>query len=169
MGQVWRAFLLVVRWTNFVTGYMSALLIVFSTFAITFEVVSRYFFRAPHDWNLELNIFLLIASTFMAAAYTQQGRAHVGIEVLDSLLSPRWNWWRRLVADILSAGFCGFVSFYAWRYFSEAWEGGWVTDSIWAPRLWIPYFFMSLGMTTLTLQFLVQILDEGILPLFRKE
>jgi TRAP-type C4-dicarboxylate transport system permease small subunit len=169
MRQAWRAFLLVVRWSNVVTGYMSALLIVFSTFAITFEVVSRYFFRAPHDWNLELNIFLLIASTFMAAAYTQEGRAHVGIEVLDSLLSPRWNRWRHLVGDVLSAVFCGFIAFYAWRYFSEAWEGGWVTDSIWAPRLWIPYFFMSLGMTTLTLQFLVQIADDLFVSGGRKE
>jgi TRAP-type C4-dicarboxylate transport system permease small subunit len=169
MRQAWRAFLLVVRWSNVVTGYMSALLIVFSTFAITFEVVSRYFFRAPHDWNLELNIFLLIASTFMAAAYTQEGRAHVGIEVLDSLLSARWNRWRHLVGDVLSAGFCVFISFYVWRYFFEAWEGGWVTDSIWAPRLWIPYFFMSLGMTTLTLQFLVQIADDLFVSGGRKE
>jgi TRAP-type C4-dicarboxylate transport system permease small subunit len=105
----------------------------------------------------------------MAAAYTQEGRAHVGIEVLDSLLSPRWNRWRHLVGDVLSAVFCGFIAFYAWRYFSEAWEGGWVTDSIWAPRLWIPYFFMSLGMTTLTLQFLVQIADDLFVSGGRKE
>jgi TRAP-type C4-dicarboxylate transport system permease small subunit len=169
MGQVWRAFRLAVRWSNVVTGYLSALLIVFSTVAISFEVVSRYYFRAPHDWNLELNIFLLIASTFMAAAYTQEARAHVGIEVLDSLLSPRWNRWRYLVADILSAAFCGFVSFYIWRYFLEAWEGGWVTDSIWAPKLWIPYFFMSLGMTTLTLQFIVQLVDDLFVSAVRKE
>jgi TRAP-type C4-dicarboxylate transport system permease small subunit len=169
MGQVWRAFRLAVQWSNVVTGYLSALLIVFSTVAISFEVVSRYFFRAPHDWNLELNIFLLIASTFMAAAYTQEARAHVGIEVLDSLLSPRWNRWRYLVADILSAAFCGFVSFYVWRYFFEAWEGGWVTDSIWAPKLWIPYFFMSLGMTTLTLQFIVQLIDDLFVSAVRKE
>ena len=58
------------------------------------------------------------------------------VEVLDSLLSARWNRWRHLVGDVLSAGFCAFISFYVWRYFFEAWEGGWVTDSIWAPRLW---------------------------------
>jgi TRAP-type C4-dicarboxylate transport system permease small subunit len=169
MGQAWRAFRLVVGWANVVTGYVSALLIVFSAVAISFEVLSRYYFRAPHDWNLELNIFLLIASTFMAAAYTQEARAHVGIEVLDSLLSARWNRWRHLVADILSAVFCGFVSFYIWRYFSEAWRGGWVTDSVWAPRLWIPYFFMSLGMTTLTLQFVVQIIDDLFVSAAREE
>ena len=169
MRHAWGPFQLVMRWANLVTGYLSALLIVFSTVAISFEVVSRYFFRAPHDWNLELNIFLLIASTFMAAAYTQEGRAHVGIEVLESLLSSRWNWWRHLIADILSAGFCGFIAFSAWRYFFEAWEGGWVTESIWAPKLWIPYFFMSLGMTTLTLQLIVQIVDDLFAPLVRKE
>ena len=169
MGRFWRALRLVVGWANVITGYVSALLIVFSAVAISFEVVSRYYFRAPHDWNLELNIFLLIASTFMAAAYTQDGRAHVGIEVLDSLLSRRWNRRRHLVADILSAVFCGFVSFYIWRYFSEAWKGGWVTDSVWAPKLWIPYFFMSLGMTTLTLQFVVQIIDDLFVSDAREE
>ena len=169
MRRAWGPFQLVMRWANLVTGYVSALLIVFSTVAISFEVVARYYFRAPHDWHLELNIFLLIASTFMAAAFTQEGRAHVGIEVLESMLSPRWNWWRHLLADILSAVFCAFISFYVWRYFFEAWKGGWVTDSIWAPRLWIPYFFMSLGMTTLTLQFLVQIIDDLFAPLGRKE
>ncbi len=169
MGQAWRAFRLAVQWINVATGYLGALLIVFSTVAISYEVVARYYFRQPHDWHLELNIFLLIASTFLAAAYTQQGRAHVGIEVLESLLSPGWNRWRHLAGDILSAVFCGFVSFYAWRYFSEAWKGGWVTDSLWAPRLFIPYFFMSLGMTTLTLQFLVQIVDDLTLPAGGKE
>ena len=169
MRQAWGAFQLVMWWVNLVTGYASAFLIVFSTAAISFEVVARYYFRTPHDWHLELNIFLLIASTFMAAAFTQERRAHVGIEVLESLLSPRWNWWRHLFADILSAGFCAFISFYVWRYFFEAWEGGWVTDSIWAPKLWIPYFFMSLGMTTLTLQFIVQIIDDLFAPVVRKE
>ena len=53
--------------------------------------------------------------------------------------------------------------------FFGAGGGGWVTDSIWAPKLWIPYFFMSLGMTTLTLQFIVQILDDLFAPLARKE
>lgn len=160
MREGWGVFRSVVHWANLVTGYLSALLIVCSTVAISFEVVARYFFRAPHDWSLELNIFLLIAATFLAAAFTQEGRAHVGIEVLDSVLPPRWNRWRHLLGDVVSAVFCGFIAFYAWRYFAEAWEEGWVTDSTWAPKLWIPYFFMSLGMTTLTVQFFVQIIDD---------
>ncbi|HZD54686.1 MAG TPA: TRAP transporter small permease [Candidatus Aquicultoraceae bacterium] len=169
MRSGWNAFRRAVGWCNFLTGYLSGLLIVVSTVAITFEVVARYFFRAPHDWSLELNIFLLIASTFLAAAFTQEARAHVGIEVLENLLSPRWNRWRHLTGDVLSAAFCAFVAYYAWRYFGEAWEKGWVTDSTWAPKLWIPYFFMSLGMSTLALQFVVQIVDDLFPPAGRKE
>lgn len=89
--------------------------------------------------------------------------------MLESLLPPRWNRWRHLAGDFLSAAFSAYIAFRAWRYFSEAWRKDWVTESLWAPKLWIPYFFMSLGMTTRTIQFLVQIVEDLFLPVSRKE
>ena len=164
MRKVWEGFGAVVQRLNTFLGYVAALLIVVSTLAISFEVVSRYLFHKPHDWNLEFNIFILVAATFLAAAHTQMKRGHVGIEVLEGLLSPRWNRWRHLLSDILSLLFCSFITVYIWKYFHQAWEGGWVTNSTWAPKEWIPYAFMGLGMTTLCLQFLVQIGDDLFRP-----
>lgn len=164
MRKVWDGFGAVVQRLNTFLGYVAALLIVVSTLAISFEVVSRYLFHQPHDWNLEFNIFILVAATFLAAAHTQMKRGHVGIEVLDGLLTPRWNRWRHLLSDILSLLFCSFITVYIWKYFYQAWEGGWVTSSTWAPKEWIPYAFMGLGMTTLCLQFLVQIGDDLFRP-----
>ena len=164
MRKAWTVFGSVVQRLNVFLGYVAAVLIVVSTIVISFEVISRYVFRHPHDWNLELNIFLLVAATFLAAAHTQMERGHVGIEVLDELLSARWNRWRRLLSDILSLLFCGFITVYIWKYFYQAFEGGWVTSSTWAPKEWIPYSLMGFGMTTLCLQFVVQIGDDLLRP-----
>jgi len=169
MLKAWSWFGAVVQRLNVFLGYVAALLIVASTLAISYEVVSRYVFRHPHDWSLELNIFILVAATFLAAAHTQMKRGHVGIEVLDGLLSPRVNRWRRLLSDVLSLAFCAFINVYIWKYFYQAWEGGWVTFSTWAPKEWIPYSFMGVGMTMLCLQFVVQIGDDLLRPLRKFE
>ncbi|MHB8535890.1 MAG: TRAP transporter small permease subunit [Sulfuricaulis sp.] len=164
MRKVWSLFATSIQRLNVFLAYVAALLIVVSTVAITFEVVSRYVFRRPHDWNLEFNIFILVAATFLAAAHTQMKRGHVGIEVLDQALSPRWNRWRRLLSDVLSLAFCAFLTVYIWKYFGQAWQGDWVSESTWAPKVWIPYAFMGFGMTTLCLQFVVQIGDDLLRP-----
>jgi TRAP-type C4-dicarboxylate transport system permease small subunit len=44
-----------------------------------------------------------------------------------------------------------------WRYFYEAWANGWVTESVWAPPLWIVLLSLPLGVGTLCLQYLVEI------------
>ena len=120
MRKVWGLFAASVQRLNVFLGYVAALLIIVSTLAISYEVVWRYVFRHPHDWSLEFNIFILVGATFLAAAHTQMKRGHVGIEVLDHLLPPRWNRWRRLLSDVLSLSFCAFVTFYVWKYFHEA-------------------------------------------------
>lgn len=169
MLKVWSLFAGAVQRLNVFLGYVAALLIIVSTLAISFEVVSRYVFQRPHDWSLEFNIYILVAATFLAAAHTQMKRGHVGIEMLDQTLPPRWNRWRRLLSDALSLLFCAFITVYIWKYFGQAWEGGWATDSTWGPKVWIPYSFMGFGMTTLCLQFVVQIGDDLLRPPARLE
>jgi TRAP-type C4-dicarboxylate transport system permease small subunit len=160
MRKLWGLFAAAVQRLNVLLGYVAALMIVTSTVAISFEVVARYVFRHPHDWNLELNIFLLVGSTFLAAAHTQMKRGHVGIEVLDKIMPVHWSRWRYFLSDILSLLFSVLIAFYVWKYFHEAWVGDWVTDSTWGPKEWIPYALMGVGMTALCLQLLVQIGDD---------
>lgn len=164
MLKAWDWFGNAIRRLNTFLGYVAALLIIVSTLTISYEVVWRYVFHEPHDWNLEFNIFMLIAATFLAAAHTQMKRGHVGIEVLDGLLSASWKRRRRLVSDVLSLAFCVFITVYIWQHFYRAWEGGWTSSSTWAPKEWIPYSFMAVGMTMLSLQLLVQIGDDLLHP-----
>jgi TRAP-type C4-dicarboxylate transport system permease small subunit len=157
--SVWQRIAQTITGFNVLTGYLSAITIAVTSVIICYGVVMRYYFASPIDWGLELSIFLLIIATFMSAGYTQLQRGHVAIEVLDHILSPRANRWRYLIGDVLSLVFCAFLAWNSWEYFHEAFQDGRVTDSTWGPKLWVPYVFMAIGVTSLSLQLIVQIAD----------
>lgn len=159
-GAAWRGFSRAVRRLNHLTGLAAGLLIVASCVVITNEVIWRYYLHRPHTWNLELNIFLLIGATFLAANYTQMKRAHVGTEVLQTVMPARWNRRRILAGDILSALLCMFAAAMVLRYDGQAWGEGWTTDSTWAPPLWIPYTLIGIGLVLISLEYIVQIVEE---------
>jgi TRAP-type C4-dicarboxylate transport system permease small subunit len=139
---------------------ISMVAMVLTALVLTYSVVSRYFFKAPTDWQDEASVFMLVGVTFFSAAHVQARRGHIGIEALAAVLPPAVNAARLLLVDILSCLFCAFFSWKSWSLFHEAWRDGQTTTSTFAPPLWIPYGMMAFGMTLLTLQILVQILGR---------
>ncbi len=53
--------------------------------------------------------------------------------------------------------FCTFFTWQSWLLLLEAIDDGRVTDSAWAPPLWIPYSLMTAGMSLLTLRLVMQL------------
>lgn len=131
---------------------------VLTALVLTYSVVSRYFFKAPTDWQDEASVFMLVGVTFFSAAHVQARRGHIGIEALAAILPPAVNAARLLLVDVLSFLFCAFFSWKSWTLFHEAWVDGQTTTSTFAPPLWIPYGMMAFGMSLLALQILVQVL-----------
>ena len=145
---------------NLVMAVLSALAIGVAGIVLTWEVIGRYFFSIPSDWQDELSTFLLIGATFGAAAWVQARRGHVAIDALAHLLPRPADEARRVLADLLS--FC-FVTFFAWKCWAllvEAWDEGQTTPSAWGPPLWIPYGCMTVGMALLSVQLLLQVLGS---------
>ena len=128
-----------------------------ASLVLTSSVLTRYFLKASTDWQDETSVFLLVGATFLCGAFVQSIRGHVGIEAVSTLLSTRSNAARRVLVDLLCLAFCALFAWKSWTLLHEAWVDQQTTSSSWAPPLWIPYLLMTLGMTLLTLQLLVQL------------
>lgn len=124
---------------------------------LSYSVAARYFFNAATYWQDEAAVFLLVGSTFMSASYVQSKRGHIGIEAIVGLLPKRVNQIRSIAVDTVGFLFCTFFAWKSWTLFHEAWVDGQVSSSTWAPPQWIPYSFMALGMSLMSVQMFLQI------------
>jgi TRAP-type C4-dicarboxylate transport system permease small subunit len=149
---------------NQLMAILSAFLIFVATLVLVYEVITRYYLQIANDWVIELCVFLLIAATFLSAGYTQAERGHVGIEVLDEIMSAKWNRIRAVLGDILSLLVIVFIGLNAWHFTVDAYSQDWRSNSTWAPPLWIPYSLMAFGLTTLALQMFSQIVEAIVMP-----
>lgn len=137
---------------------MAALIV--ASCILTYSVVARYFLKISTDWQDEASVFLLVGAVFLAGAYVQSYRGHVGIEALASILPEKVNRVRMMLVDFTSLAFCVFFSWKSWTLLHEALVEGHTSSSSWGPPLWIPYSTMAAGMTLLCLQLLLQLVGE---------
>ena len=128
-----------------------------ASLVLTYSVFSRYLFKAATDWQDEVAVFCIVGAVFLAGAWVQAQRGHIGIEAVASILPPSINRARIVIVDILTLAFCAFFSWKSWTLFHEAWVDKMTTSSTFSPPLTIPYGLMALGMTLLVVQIALQL------------
>ena len=143
-------------WVNRAMVFLGMIALLVASCVLTYSVFSRYLVKASTDWQDEAAVFCLVGATFLCAAFVQSLRGHVGIEAVATLLPRAVNRLRLALVDLMCTLFCAFFAWKSWTLLHEAWVDGQTTSSSWAPPLWIPYLLMSLGMSLLALQLLVQ-------------
>jgi TRAP-type C4-dicarboxylate transport system permease small subunit len=143
---------------NHVIVLLSSIALVIASIVLTYSVASRYFLHLSTDWQDELSVFLIVGAVFMSSASIQARRGHVAIEAIVGLLPAGVNRIRQIVVDVASFAFCSFFAWKSWLLLDEAWTENFHSESTWGPPLWIPYSLMTVGMTLLGLQILIQIL-----------
>jgi TRAP-type C4-dicarboxylate transport system permease small subunit len=136
-------------------GFATFLSILCAMLVICYEVMARYVFSWPTVWEIEAAIFLLILATFVGSVYALKDDAHISMDVVAVLIRPRARAKLNVFTSFASMLFCILVSVSGWKMWWEAYSMGWHSDSIWAPPLWIPYIFLPIGFTLMSLQFLL--------------
>lgn len=137
--------------------YVSSLAIVLSAFILTYEVIVRYVLRIPTIWEIETSVYLTIMATYLGAAYGLKDGAHINIDLITRLLPKKFTEKLSLVTSMIAFVFCVLLAWKGWGMWWEATAKGWRSESLWGPPLTIPYFFLPLGMTLLSLQYVVLI------------
>jgi TRAP-type C4-dicarboxylate transport system permease small subunit len=139
---------------------MVALLV--ASLVLTYSVFSRYLFKAGTDWQDEAAVFCIVGAVFLAGAWVQSQRGHIGIEAVASILPDRVNRIRVVLVDFMTLAFCAFFAWKSWTLFHEAWVDKMTTSSTFAPPLTIPYGLMATGMTLLVVQLVLQAIGHFV-------
>jgi len=151
------AFVRGIRRVSQLCGAVAAALIAVGVLVVCEMVFVRYVLNHNTIWQTDFVTWSLVAATFIGSPYLLLTRGHVNVDVLPQYLSGRKRWWLALFSILMSLAFCGVVTVLAAEFWLQAWEGRWVSESMWRARLWIPYAAMPIGLGILTLQYIADL------------
>ena len=145
---------------TYITGWTAALCLVGAALVVTEAVIVRKILGISTIWQIEASVFMLIFTVFAGAPFVQKNEHHLNVDLVIIHLSPRTREITLIFVSIISCVLAGILAWYAWPMWWEAVINNEHSESLWGPPLWIPYFFLPLGMTLLFLQYLVYIRDK---------
>ncbi len=95
-------------------GKIVSFMIVAMILAIFYEVIMRYFFRAPTIWAHNLSLYLFGASSVLGGGYVLLHREHVRVDIIWARLQPRTQVIVDLITSILFFLFVVMFVWYSW-------------------------------------------------------
>jgi TRAP-type C4-dicarboxylate transport system permease small subunit len=133
-------------------GILAAAMIV-AAVAITCQMIFvRFVLNASTIWQTEAVVYLMIAATMIGLPYVQLLRGHVNVDLLPLVLPPAGRKALAVVILGLAIATVGVMVYYGFELWHIAWERGWRTDTVWGPKLWIPYTALPVGFGLYLLQ-----------------
>jgi len=157
MKRLGKILALVIEGLTHLTGWIAALSLVAAAIVVTEGVIVRKVFGISTIWQIEASVYLLIFTVFSGAAFVQKNEHHLNVDLVVIHLSPKTREVTLIVVSIISCIIAAVLTWYAWPMWWEAVVNNEHSESLWGPPLWIPYFFLPLGMTLLFLQYILYI------------
>lgn len=151
-------FIRVVRSLSRAAGVVAALLIAAGVVVICEMVIERYGLNRTTVWQIDVVTYSIVAATFIGSPYVLLHRGHVNVDILPMYLGDRGRFWLALFTMVLSLAFCAVLLYLCTKFWHEAYENNWRSNTVWRARLWIPYLSMPVGLGLLVLQYLAELL-----------
>jgi TRAP-type C4-dicarboxylate transport system permease small subunit len=136
---------------------VAAALIALAVVVVCQMVFIRYVLNQHTIWQTDFVTWSLVAATFVGSPYLLLTRGHVNVEVLPLYLGARNRYRLALASIVMSLAFALVMTVLTARFWFEAWENRWVSETMWRARLWIPYSSMPIGLALLTAQYVADL------------
>ena len=150
-------FLRIVAAISTVAGWISAAMIV-AAVAITCQMIFvRFVLNGSTTWQTEAVIYLMIAATLLGLSYVQRLRGHVNVDLVPLALPMKLRRGLAILTLSLSIAIIAMMLLYGYEFWHFAWERGWRSDTVWGPKLWIPYLALPVGLGLLLLQLIADL------------
>jgi TRAP-type C4-dicarboxylate transport system permease small subunit len=146
-------------------GALATVLLGLAMLGICQMIFVRYILREATIWQTDFVVYSATAAIFVGAPYVLLKKGHVGVDVIEHIVSDATRRRLRLAACWLSLAFCAIMLVAGWLNFHEAWVNGWTSPTVWGPPLWMPYLAVPVGFGMLCLQYVAEIFrlhtDDG--------
>jgi TRAP-type C4-dicarboxylate transport system permease small subunit len=150
-------FIAFVRKLSEIAGMVAAGMIAASIVIVCQMVLSRYVLRDPTTWQTELVTYLLVGATLIGSPYVLMIGGHVSVDLLPHYLTERGRKRRELVSAGAGIFFCGVLLWSGSVLWYEAWVDHWLSETVWAVPLWIPYAALPIGFGLMLLQYVADL------------
>jgi len=135
-------------------GYVCAVLAVFVTCLLVYEVFTRYLLKRPSMWSLDTATYALLYLALIGAPWLLREDGHVKIEIMTANFSKRTQAITTAVTSLVAAISCGI---FCWQSSAITWEayraGHFIERAVVVPRsllIWV----MAFGSFLLFIQFI---------------
>ena len=152
------SFIRAVRALSVFFGVVASAALLASVLVVCHMVWLRYFLKASTVWQTEFVTYAIVGATLLGSPYVLLTRGHVNVDLLPLYLRHRGRKILAIAVSLISLAFCVVLAWAGWHYLREAWDGGWRSDTVWAPPLWIPILPLPLGMGLVALQYVADII-----------
>lgn len=139
------------------SGWSAALMLVIAVGITCQMIFVRFVLNHSTSWQTEMVIYLVIGSTLIGLPYVQKLRGHVNVDVIPLMLSNRARYFMAIFTLTLTAMMIALMLFYGFEYWYTAYSKGWISESVYGVRLWIPYLSIPIGFGLYLLQLLADL------------
>lgn len=140
-------------------AFIATALLIASMLVVCQMILLRYAFNLPTIWQTDFVVFSATAAMFLGAPYVLLKGGHVGVDVVEMMVSAPIKRKLKFLGSLLGLLFCLIMLLAGWIQFHDAWAGDWKHSSVWAPPLWVPLLALPIGFGLLSLQYTAQILS----------